>query len=123
MGADEFTANGQKIVERQQQHLAQLDHDGLLRWFEGGLQALSGMTGVGEDRAALPATDAAFAHPIAVGQHGDESALAAISARTAGVMRALGCRAMIMGMTRLNWPTTAAPALASRREPEIAHGG
>ena len=66
--AKKFAGDGQQIIQGQQQHLSQFDHDLFLCRCERGLKPVRGVRSVMEAVSPLPLVDRALAHPIALGQ-------------------------------------------------------
>ena len=66
---EEFTTNGQKIVQRQQQHPAQFDRHGFLRRGQRRRQLMSGVRAVLKAGPPPPAVNGVERHPVASRQH------------------------------------------------------
>jgi hypothetical protein len=105
-----FTANRQKVVERQQQNAAQLDNHGLLGRRQGRLQSVRGGRQVLNAVAPLPLARRVFAHPIA--QRQNRCSLVA----PRKPLTDAGCRRRVL--VQLNHHAVCTP-LASARNPAI----
>jgi len=64
LGAQKLAGDGQQIIQGQQQHLSEFDHDLFLRGCERGLQPLRGVRCVMKAVPALPFVDGAFTHAV-----------------------------------------------------------
>ena len=124
MRADELPRDGQQAIQRQQQGTPQVNHHGFLCGCEHGSKALGRVRAICKDLTLLALVDrllgdakARRAGTLAV------SLLAAISTRTAGVVRAFLCKAI--NMARLSvWfaRTLSIPSARSDHEEGIALG-
>lgn len=72
--ADEFTGDGQQIINRQQQSFAQLHHHRFLRGRERGLQAVRSVRSIGNTVPAFPFTGSRFADAVLFGKTGHRGA-------------------------------------------------
>ena len=69
MGTNELSGDRQQVIQGQQQGAPQVNHYGLLRWREHGLQAVGRVRAVAKDRALLPLVDRLLGDAKALGQH------------------------------------------------------
>ena len=69
MGANELSGDRQQVIQGQQQGAPQVNHYGLLRWREHGLQAMGRVRAVAKDFTLLPLVDRLLGDAIALGQH------------------------------------------------------
>ena len=74
LGADEFAADSQQVIQGQQQRAAQLHHHALLCGGESGLQRVGGVRAVLKAGALLPLVDGGLGHAKALGQAGGTGA-------------------------------------------------
>lgn len=100
--ADELSGDGQQVIQGQQQGASKLHNHSLLGLVHGRLQPVGRVRAVMKLGAPLPTPDGHLTDAVAPGQHRHRlRALVAISARTAGVVRAILCKAIIMTLSPL----------------------
>ena len=114
-GADELPGDRQQVIHRQKQAAPQMHHDRLLGRSQDSLQAMCSAGAIVKGLALLPLVHSLLGNTVALCQDRmlADSWLAAISARTAGVVRAFLCKEISMAWLP-KWMTWTLATLAEQ---------